>query len=64
MWVYSLDTNTALGLLASQLHPHAIVHIPCYNYCLTSRGIQDELGDILRKTRVSFVSLSCIVHTL
>ena len=25
---------------------------------------QDELGDILRKTEVSFVSLSCIVQTL
>ena len=25
---------------------------------------QNELGDILRKPKVSFVSLSCIVHTL
>ena len=25
---------------------------------------QDELGDILRKTEVSFVSLSCIIQTL
>ena len=25
---------------------------------------QDELGDILRKTEVKFVSLSCIVQTL
>ena len=25
---------------------------------------QDELGDILRKTEVSFVSLSCILQTL
>ena len=25
---------------------------------------QDEVGDILRKTEVSFVSLSCILQTL